>query len=166
MPAWTSSDTALRLIEKVRASDEADPKALACDGWLVRAHATLPEQLWLRFAVGQPGSALTAPVLAWGCSHVAARGRRALLLVWDNASWPTSQTVRTWLRTHNRQVKQLGWGGRMLPCRLPRKSPWLNPIEPKWVHGKRAVMEPARLLPAPELADRVCAYDGCAHEAP
>lgn len=54
---------------------------------------------------------------------------------------------------------------RILPCRLPSKSPWLNPIEPKWVHGKRAVMEPERVLPTQELAERVCAYDGCVHEA-
>ena len=25
---------------------------------------------------------------------------------------------------------------------LPSKSPWLNNIEPKWVHGKRAIVEP------------------------
>jgi hypothetical protein len=37
--------------------------------------------------------------------------------------------------------------------------------EPKWVHGKRRVAEPARLLPAAELADRVCAALGCPHEA-
>ena len=49
-------------------------------------------------------------------------------------------------------------------CLLPSKSPWLNAIEPKWVHGKRAVVEPERLLTAHELADRVCAYYGCAHE--
>jgi hypothetical protein len=38
---------------------------------------------------------------------------------------------------------------------LPSKSPWLNPIEPKWVHGKRAVSEPDRLLSADELEARV-----------
>jgi hypothetical protein len=27
-------------------------------------------------------------------------------------------------------------------CRLPVKSPWLNPIEPRWLHGKRAIVEP------------------------
>jgi transposase len=90
---------------------------------------------------------------------------RALLLVWDNASWHTSQRVRTWIGDHNRQVKQQGGGVRILPCRLPSKSPWLNPIEPKWVHGKRAVMEPACILPAQELADRSWAYYGCVHEA-
>jgi hypothetical protein len=47
---------------------------------------------------------------------------------------------------------------------LPIKSPWLNPIEPKWVHGKRSIVEPTRLLSANELADRVCAYFACSHE--
>ena len=53
---------------------------------------------------------------------------------------------------------------RIVPCLLPSKSPWLNPLEPKWVHGKRAVLEPARVLTAQELADRVCAYYGCEHD--
>jgi hypothetical protein len=30
---------------------------------------------------------------------------RALALMWDNASWHTSQRSRTWIRDHNRQVK-------------------------------------------------------------
>jgi len=55
-------------------------------------------------------------------------------------------------------------GGRLLPCFLPVKSPWLNPIDPTWVHGKRAMVEPARLLSAQEVADRVCAHFGCSHE--
>ena len=37
---------------------------------------------------------------------------------------------------------------RIVPCPLPIKSPWLNPIEPKWVHSKRKVVEPDRLLSA------------------
>ncbi len=44
---------------------------------------------------------------------------------------------------------------RILACYLPVKSPWLNPIEPKWVHSKRAIVEPTRLLSAQEVADRV-----------
>ena len=47
---------------------------------------------------------------------------------------------------------------------LPTKSPWLNAIEPQWIHGKRKVVEPERLLGAYELADRVCEVFGCAHE--
>ena len=88
-----------------------------------------------------------------------------MLLGWDNASWHTSQIVRTWIRQHNRQVKAGGVGVRSVACLLPSKRPWLNPIVPKGVHGKRAILEPARVLPAQELADRVCAYYGCSHEA-
>jgi hypothetical protein len=39
----------------------------------------------------------------------------------------------------------------------------LNAIEPKWVHGKRKVVEPDGLLGAYELADRVCRVFGCPH---
>ncbi len=34
-------------------------------------------------------------------------------------------------------------------------------IEPKWVHGKRAIVEPARLLTAEVLRQRICDYFGC-----
>ena len=88
---------------------------------------------------------------------LAAGGRRALLLVWDKAPWHVSKEVRTWIRGHNYQVKQTGHGVRLSACFLPSKSPWLHPIEPKWLHGKRKVVEPDGLLTAAELADRVCA---------
>ncbi|GHO61489.1 hypothetical protein KSC_003810 [Ktedonobacter sp. SOSP1-52] len=42
----------------------------------------------------------------------------------------------------------------IIPCWLPTRNPWPNRIEPKWVHGKRAIVEPARLLPAQELKQR------------
>jgi hypothetical protein len=42
-----------------------------------------------------------------------------------------------------------------------RRSPWLNPIEPRWLHGKRAIVEPTRTLPADDLKSRVCGYYGC-----
>ncbi|MGI8551348.1 MAG: hypothetical protein ACR2PL_11270 [Dehalococcoidia bacterium] len=51
-----------------------------------------------------------------------------------------------------------------MSCFLPTKSPWLNPIEPKWVHGKRRIVEPARLLSADELDERVCAAFDCSRE--
>ena len=86
-------------------------------------------------------------------------------MIWDNASWHVSKRVRAWIRAHNRQVKQHGQGVRIVSCSLPVKSPWLNPIAPKWVHGKRAIVEPARLLSAQEVADRVCAHFGCSHDA-
>ena len=163
--SWRAGDDQVRLAEKAVAQDDPDPKAVACYGLLLRATPTTPEQIWLRFATGQPVSDLTTQFLAWCVERLAAQGKTALLLVWDNASWHTSQLVRRWIRSHNQQVKAKGTGVRIVACLLPSKSPWLNPIEPKWVHGKRAVVEPARVLPAPELADRVCAYYGCAHDA-
>ena len=91
-------------------------------------------------------------------------GKKALLLVWDNASWHKSKFVKDWIAAHNRRVKHSGRGVRIVACLLPKKSPWLNPIEPKWMHGKRKVAESDGLLTAHELADRVCEAFGCTHE--
>ncbi len=167
--AWATTDQPLRLIEQSVANHDPDPKALACYGLLVRWWDRGPyhdphEAAWLRFVDGRPVSSITTQFLAWSCTKLAAAGRRALLLVWDNASWHMSKEVRVWIRAHNRQVRQTGTGVRIVPCLLPVKSPWLNPIEPKWVHGKRKVVEPERLLPARELAERVCAVFDCPYE--
>ena len=134
---------------------------MACYG-LLRADT---DAVWLRFVDGQPVSPITTQFLAWCCERLAAEGTSALLLVWDNASWHRSQHVRAWRRAHHRQVKQEGQGVRLIRCALPTKRPWLNTIEPHWVHGKRAVADPDRLLSAPELAERVCAYFDCPYEA-
>lgn len=61
-----------------------------------------------------------------------------------------------------REVRQAGHGVRILACFLPTKRPWRNPIEPHWVHGKRRVAEPARLLSADERERRV----GAAFQVP
>ena len=151
--------------ELARPTDDTDPKALACYGLLVRPGPQQTDQMWLRFVAGRPVSAVTIDFLAWGSAQLAAQGFTALLLIWDNASWHRSHAVRHWIRQHNRQVKQGAVGVRVVVCQLPSKSPWLNPIEPKWVHGKRAVSEPDRLLSADELAMRVYAYYGCEQEA-
>jgi len=157
------------VIEQAQLKDDTDPKALACYGLLVRQSAAEPptapsDRMLLRFVDGRPVSSVTIDFLRWCSDRLAAAGKTALLLIWDNASWHISKAVRSWIRAHNRQVKQSQRGVRIVLCLLPSKSPWLNAIEPKWVHGKRAVVEPERLLTAHELADRVCAYYGCAHE--
>ena len=82
----------------------------------------------------------------------------------QRSSWHKSPEVRDWIASDNREVKASGVGVRIVAYPLPTKSPWLNAIEPKWIHGKRKVVEPERLLGAYELADRVCAVFGCAHE--
>jgi hypothetical protein len=165
MHIWAPDEQAVRLVEKARPKADPAPKALACYGLLVRHVPMQPEQMLLRFVARRPVSRETTAFLAWCSERLAAQGLTAVLLIWDNASWHISHEVRTWLRQHNHQVKQTGQGVRIVACRLPSQSPWLNPIEPKWIHGKRAIVEPDRLLSAPEIMERVYTYYGCAEES-
>jgi transposase len=167
LATWAEPDQPLRLVEQAVAKEDPDPKALACYGLLIRWVApdgARAEAAWLRFVVGRPVSARTTEFLSWCCAKLAAVGKEALLLVWDNAPWHVSRAVRQWIRAHNRRVKACGRGVRIVNCYLPVKSPWLNPIEPKWAHGKRRVVEPARVLPAAELRARVCTAFNCPEE--
>jgi len=152
---WTQGE-ALRLEELSAEKGDPDPKALACYG-LMRADTG---KLSLRFVEGRPVSAITIAFLQWLSEQLQAEGKKALLLIWDNASWHVSQMVRDWLRQHNREAKREG-KVRILLCQLPTRSPWLNRIEPHWMHGKKAIVEPTRKLTAAELKTRVCDYYGC-----
>jgi hypothetical protein len=166
LSAWSEAETGMRLLARRVSTDDPDPKALACYGLLVRWRGAAGErrdQVWLRFVEGRPVSGQTIQYLRWCCDELAAQGKKALLLIWDNASWHTSGEVRGWIKAQNREVKRTGKGVRLVVCYLPSKSPWLNRIEPRWTHGKRRVVEPARLLSAKELMERVYdAYD-CTH---
>jgi hypothetical protein len=153
--AWAADDP-LRLVGRDVPRSDPDPKAL-CGYGVLRGDTG---GMLLRFVHGRPVSQVTEDFLAWVCDCLAAEGKTALLLVWDNASWHISQRVRGWIKAHNRRVKA-GGGVRILACRLPVKAPWLNPIEPKWMHGKRAIVEPDRLLTAREVMDRVRTHYGC-----
>lgn len=159
--SWEQEDEFLRLLELAVDKNDPDAKALACYGML----SAETGQMHLRFVSGRPVSQVTTDFLAWLCEQVQAQGKQVLVLIWDNASWHVSKQVKTWLREHNQTVlheAQTGnQGVRIIPCWLPTKSPWLNRIEPKWVHGKRAIVEPARLLTAQEVKQRVCDYYGC-----
>lgn len=168
LASWATDNQPLRLVEQTVRRNDPDPKALVCYGLLVRQWDTKgqrDEQMLLRFVDGRPVSAITTQFLDWCCDRLVAEGKTALLLVWDNASWHISKAVRAWIGAHNRATKQEKKGVRIIGCFLPRKSPWLNPIEPKWRHGKRWIVEPTRLLTADEIAERVCGCYGCEHEA-
>ena len=149
----------LRLVERPPDKDDPEPAAVACYG-LLRHDGAAAGGMHLRLVDGRPVSAVTTQFLGWLARELAAEGKAALVLVWDNASWHLSREVRAWLRGHNRRAKREG-GCRLLACFLPSKSPWLNPIEPKWVHGKRATVEPGRKLTVAEAQRRVCDYYGC-----
>ena len=157
--SWAEEGNPLRLLQKEPRKDDPEPKALSCYGlYLPELAQTLP-----RFVDGRPVSAITTRFLEWCCQRLQAVGKKALLLIWDNASWHKSHQVRGWIDAHNRQVKKSGQGVRIVACLLPTKSPWLNAIEPQWIHSKRKLTEPERLLGAYELADRVCGVFGCPH---
>jgi hypothetical protein len=161
MHAWAPEDEALRLVERAVPKGDTDPKALSCYG-LLRADTG---GMMLRFVSGRPVGQVTEDYLGWVCERLATEGKKALLLVWDDAAWHVSKRVRGWIRAHNRKAKKEA-GVRIVACFLPVKSPWLNPIEPKWAHGKKAIVEPERLLAANEVRTRVCDYYGCEHLEP
>ncbi len=154
--AW-AGDEPLRLQELAVGKQDTDPKAR----WLATGCCgATPAGCCCVLWTGRPVSQVTTDYLAWVCGELAGKASRRLLLVWDNASWHISQRVRAWLKEHNRRTKREG-GVRLLVCRLPSKSPWLNSIEPKWVHGKRAIVEPEQVLTAREVETRACDYYGC-----
>lgn len=135
LSSWTEEGRPERLIQRSVPKDDPEPKAVSCYGLY------LPEldDTWLRFVDGRPVSSITTRFLSWCCERLEAAGKRVLLLTWDNASWHISREVRQWLGRHNREVKESGSeaGVRIMSCLLPKQSPRLNAIEPKWVHAKR-----------------------------
>jgi DDE superfamily endonuclease len=154
--AWAGQEP-LRLRPNERGGGK---EALACYG-LLRADTGA---MLLRFVEGRPVSSVTEDFLAWLCERFAAEGKKVFVLVWDNAAWHVSKRVRRWIGEHNRRVKREG-GCKIRVCGLPVKAPWLNPIEPKWLHGKRAIVEPDRKLSPDEVRQRVHQHYRCeAHE--
>jgi len=149
----------LRLVEQSLEKDDPDPQAISCYGLYM---PELEQSSWLRFVDGRPVSAITTHFLRWCCQKLEEFGKKVLVLIWDNASWHISREVRRWIGRSNRALKKGEKEGvRIVSCLLPKKSPWLNAIEPKWIHGERKVVEANGLLGARELAQRVCAAFGC-----
>lgn len=155
--AWTANKAlSLELKTAPKAAPKTAPKALACYG-LLREDTG---EMLLRFVDGRPVSGVTTQFLEWLLELLTEQGKQVFVMFWDNASWHISQEVQKWIKAHNGRVKIEG-GCRLLACRLPVKSPWLNPIEPKWVHGKKNTVEPRRILGADELKQRLCSYYNC-----
>jgi hypothetical protein len=154
MQMWSDEEHPARLHRQPRPAEDPDPQALACYGlWCDRQ-----QEMFLRFVTGRPVSVVTTAFLDWTCRELGQRGHRVLVLIWDNASWHVSAEVREWIAAHNAAAKQRGEGVRILVVGLPTKSPWLNKIEPKWQHGKEAIVERDEVLTAVEMEARVCAY--------
>src|SRR5262249_48615794 len=102
LQTWTDTEP-LRLLQNEPDRHDPEPKAVACYG-LLRADT---QGMLLRFVDGRPVSAVTTQLLQWVTDRLAAEGKTALLMVWDNASWHVSQAVRAWLTAHNRRMKRV-----------------------------------------------------------
>ncbi len=169
MSAWQSKEHPVRLEEQ--SWEKGDPDrhplwlAMVCCG--KRVSRMIPHATKCGCALSPGVRSATSPL---NFSSGAARSW------WRKGSTPgcwsgimpafhLSKIVRTWIREHHRASsnKQAKVCASCLSSYL-RKAAFINPIEPKWVHGKRAVVEPTRLLSASELAQRICASFGCSYE--
>lgn len=148
-----SAGKRLRVRQREAGKEDQEPKAIACYGLLRKD----TEEVRVRFLEARPISEITIEFLRWMIEELEKEGKKVLFLIWDNATWHTSKMVRNWLGEHNRKAKQKG-GVRIIRCQLPSKSPWLNPIEPHWMHGKRAICEPDGELTKEMIEQRVCNY--------
>lgn len=126
-------------------------KALACFG-AVRQDT---EQVYLYFSDGQPNSEHMWRFIEGLLNIARQEEKNVVVLIWDNASWHKSKRIKQWIRDYNHKAKTTG-DVRLITHLLPVKSPWLNPIEPRWIHAKRGVCEPDGELPSVELRRRLC----------
>jgi hypothetical protein len=126
--SFSEKSKPLRLVQRSVAKDDPEPKAVSCYGLYLPGL----DETWLRFVDGRPISSITTRFLSWCAEKLKAAGKKAVVLIWDNASWHVSKEVRRWLGSHNRGVKESGEGVRIVSSLLPKQSPWLNAIEPKW----------------------------------
>ena len=148
--AWYEAQTPVKLMQREPKRDETD-KALACFG-AVRQDTG---QVLLRFSDGQPNSIQTWWFIIGLLDVARQENKRVLVIIWDNASWHKSKDIRAWIRAYNLAAKATG-EPRLIVHGLPSKSPWLNPIEPRWMHAKRGVCQPDGELTPPVLRKRLC----------
>ena len=113
---------------------KGDPRSLVVYGALRAKDRSV--EVWC--SDGYPNSTRTRAFLSWLLRMATRAGKRWLVVIWDNAPFHTSKILKNWMRRYNRWAAKHG-RTRIVPYRLPVASPWLNPIEPHWLHCKRAV---------------------------
>ena len=124
-------------------------KAVAVYGAL-----TIPEKrVCIQCVDQQPRSETTWTFLMSLVDYARGNHRRWLVVIWDNASFHKSKRLIAWIRNHNRTQSGRSDGVRIVPYCLPTRSPWLNPIEPQWLHCKRAIYS-VGVTPTPEQLKR------------
>ena len=152
---WTDGPPLKMPVLKV-GDEDPDPIAFCCYGMI----RTDSHKVILRFVDGRPQGSFTAQFLGWLSHTLQEEDKRRLIVVWDDASWHACHEVVTWLTQHNCRARE-GNGVEIIHFELPTKSPWLNNIEPCWLHARKAIMEPDRTLTAQETRERVCQHFRC-----
>jgi hypothetical protein len=99
------------------------------------------DHVYLDVCDGQPSRKPTWTYLQGLLAVARQEGKRVVVVIWNHAGGHKCNRLRQWIRTYHQQAKQTG-DVQLLTFLLPTKSPWLNPIKPSWVHGKRKVCEP------------------------
>lgn len=150
--AWTLPGERVKFI-RLHIPRNTPNKAISCFGGLRQDN----NQLFLDFAVGYPNSEQMWAFVIKLLAQARQENKRVLVLIWDNAPWHTSKRIKQWIRAYNLVAKTQG-EPRLIVHWLPVKSPWLNPVEPHWLHAKRQVCEPSGMLSVEELKRRICAY--------
>ncbi len=149
---WSAAQEPQRLVQREPQRKEAD-KALACFGAVCQNSG----QRYFYFGQGQPNTDKIILMLERFLAIARYQGKRVLLIFWDRASWHQSKKLYRWIRTHNQHAKLTG-DVRLLTVLLPSKSPWLNSMEPHWLHAKRKVAEFDGKLSVAMLKRRLCAH--------
>ena len=143
----------LKLVERSPTAKDED-KAIACFGAVCQQSG----ERYFYLADGQPNTELTISMLEALLAVAQSKSKRVLVILWDRATWHRSKQLKRWLRDHNSLAKQADDGVRLLTYLLPIKSPWLNPMEPMWLHAKRKVAQFEGSLSVAVLKVRLCAY--------
>ena len=67
---------------------DPEPKAIACYGLAVHWYEEMVkhEEVWLRFVEGNPCGNLTIQYLEWLLEKTQHAGKKALVMIWDNAT--------------------------------------------------------------------------------
>lgn len=152
---WAEREHPLWLVPRTPAVHALD-QALACYGPL----RDDTRQVYLHFTWGQPDRQATIDYLQRLLALACSRPKHYLVVIGDHARWHLARQVRAWLKYYKQQATATG-DVHLLVCPLPSKSPWLNPIEPRWPHPKRQTLEPSpEPLPPHPLRQRLFQYFG------
>lgn len=113
------------------------------------------QRVWVDYAA-HTNSVETLTRLMARVTHHQRLGHTRLVVVWDQASWHVSRTVRQTIREHNLGVNRARTGVKIVPVVFPVHAFWLNPVEALIGFTKRTAL-PCRQFES--LEEQLAAID-------